>query len=320
MLKRKGMSTVEAMIVFVLVIATIFLIFTFAGKVRVVLADWSASSLCRISASGRAATKVAGFETSLIPELECETQYYYVDAEGIRKSKGPGSRGYETITRFQKGKAQEAEEQIKKLFAESLRSCWKDLGEGTLDPFGDYTEASRCVPCSEVYFERDSLKKLLGKERIDGLTDYLAKTPIPASEQAAEEVSYLKYLTAGARDVDSSQAAKESISLQKHYTVLYRSDRSVNLQNTGTITAAGISLVVGGKAGCAVGGLIGTAILPVVGSVAGCAAGGGLGAVAGSGGALLAGVVLLKDTRKPRILYSTYVETGEITNYCEALY
>ena len=231
MLNKKGQA-VSALVVLVLAITGAAFMFHFTGRVAQAERAWTASSLCETSASAKAATKVAGAELPIpiIKELNCRTKYYAVTNAGIIRSKGPRNQGAETVVSFDKDKKDEAEKQIKRLFAEEMRICWRDLGAGTLDPFGAYTQGSRCVPCAEVYFDTGVLEQFLGKDELTRFADYLEATLLPSTEGQDKEVSYFTYLREGAKGTDEpafKSLETLGISIKKHYSIVYRSARLI---------------------------------------------------------------------------------------------
>ena len=131
MINKKGELTSQQVILLVLVIAS-FLIALFFFY-NIVSDDYSEEELCKLSVLGRASTSSS--IKGNIP-LKCTTEKICLTSESGGECEQFAGEEKVMKVELPKNDPQEVADIIEKVYAESLYSCWKAMGEGRLDLFG----------------------------------------------------------------------------------------------------------------------------------------------------------------------------------------
>ncbi len=148
---------------------------------------------CRFSASAMAKTKLLGFDSPLIKDLNCITQYFRVDEDAIRRYDDGIYRKDVLYNQFTKARS---DFYVQKAVADQLAKCWGNLGRGSpnpIDPFGEYDGSSRCVVCAQ--FEFDSKYENV---KYDEFHQFLKEHYI-TDEFTGAQITYWDYLTSDAK-------------------------------------------------------------------------------------------------------------------------
>lgn len=154
---------------------------------------YAEGGICQLTAFTMAQTKTYGIESPIIKNLNCETQFVKVKNDGIYRYAN-GKYRKDILYRnadFKKN----PEHYAQKIVADELHQCWKYLGKGNIDPFGNYDESSKCVICSQIQFDEEIAKKYPKFEDFGGFLEQNYVT----DDETGQQVSYWHYLSSGAK-------------------------------------------------------------------------------------------------------------------------
>lgn len=200
MKKAQIQTLTTAIVLAVVAIMLVWLAQLIVGGTKTALAG----GLCQASAFTMAKTKVVGIGSPIINELKCETQYVKVKEDGIyRYTDGK----YKKDTSY-RGFKEKKEYYIQKVVADEMQQCWRFLGKGNTDPFGNYDGASRCVICSQIEFEEAISDRY---PKFSGFGEFLEQNYV--TDETGAQVSYLKYLTSGAKGDINTELTTETKSV-----------------------------------------------------------------------------------------------------------
>ncbi len=145
--------------------------------------------LCLTTASAKANTAFFGFESPIIQDLKCDTNYIKVKPDGIY-TYDEGKYKKDILYRdFKK----DPENYEQKIIADELYKCWKFLGAGGIDPFGNYDDSTKCVVCSQIEFDPEIREKTPKFEKFD---TFLKQNYVKGDTGVRE--TYWDYITGGA--------------------------------------------------------------------------------------------------------------------------
>ncbi len=206
---------------------------------------------CRISVETMARTKVVQ-ESPIIKDLKCNTQFVEITEKVIKKNE-------KIIATLNK----EPEYRIKKAIADEMYDCWYQMGEGKLDPWGDWQikpHTKHCIVCSEITFDNKAQKI---HSQIKDLDVFLKKTNVPQ-----KDFTYSDYITGG------KGFAPMTLDTSSQISILYQVD---DVSNIGTISGYILGgCTIGASGGAGVGALFaGVGAIPgaLIGGAGGCLGG-----------------------------------------------
>lgn len=166
----------------------------FAGLVVGGLRSYYSGGICQLSAFTMAQTKALGFESAIINDLKCETRYRKIQETGVYAY---DSGKYRKDLQYKDFK-EKKEHYIQKVAADEMQQCWHYLGQGTIDPFGDYDESAKCVICSQIEFDEEIRSQY---KEFGNFHEFLQDNYI--EDKQGTQISYWNYLTNGAEgDLD----------------------------------------------------------------------------------------------------------------------
>ncbi|MBI3034495.1 hypothetical protein HYY72_05040 [Candidatus Woesearchaeota archaeon] len=197
---ESGLPNILLFVIVAIVIMAAFFVFLLQTK------EISASELCQTTAVIKARTIGCGVEIPLIRNLNCKTKRYQVRSDGVY-SYNDGK--YVKDELLYAGFNENQEGTMKQLVADEMHQCWKYLGRGQLDPFGDYGGASKCVKCSQIDFDSSLSMKY---PHLDGFQSFLQQNYV-VDEDSQQRVTYWSYLAGGAEGVLSPELNTESQSV-----------------------------------------------------------------------------------------------------------
>jgi len=192
MINKKGELTSQQVILLVLVIAS-FLIALFFFY-NIVSDDYSEEELCKLSVLGRASTSSS--IKGNIP-LKCTTEKICLTSESGGECEQFAGEEKVMKVELPKNDPQEVADIIEKVYAESLYSCWKAMGEGRLDLFGSseiYTSFlpgalsstldffkgkdvhPTCVICNRIAIDEDFIYEDKKNKENGGLKSYFIES------------------------------------------------------------------------------------------------------------------------------------------------
>ncbi len=174
----------------ILTVIVLFALSAFVFMAIPLLRGVSAGELCKLSATSMANTKFFGIESPIIKDLKCNTHFVKLKEDGIYTYDG---ENYRKDSINYKSFKQNPEYNTQKLVADELHQCWRYLGQGEIDPFGNYDDSSKCVICSQIEWD-DNAKK----QNFDKFNDFLMKNYV--KDDTGAQITYWDYLTAGARN------------------------------------------------------------------------------------------------------------------------
>lgn len=159
--------------------------------------------------------------------------------------------------------------EIKRTIANAMYDCWWMLGEGEVDFFRQdpaLQKKSHCVICATIGFDEKTKNSL---PKITGMNGYLQTTKVPG-----EEFTYWQYFVKSENPTILNDFEEDYLDTSKTYAITYSLIEKSTLLNC---VAGGGAMVVGAKAGAA----IGTVIFPGVGTAIGFVGGMVIGGVGG---------------------------------------
>lgn len=180
MLNKKGLA-VSVIIVMIIVVIGFAILLFFYSQIA-----WTGNidrTVCHQSVIYRGTLPEFANAKELVP-LKCRTEKICLSSSFFGKCKEfEGTKGITTI------KISDVED-IEKVLAQEILSCWETMGEGKLSLFNDFTAktlglgqiTSSCVICSRIAFDEDSLKKSkIDKDKIN-VFNYMITHKIPNKE------------------------------------------------------------------------------------------------------------------------------------------
>ncbi|MBI2133344.1 hypothetical protein HYU11_01540 [Candidatus Woesearchaeota archaeon] len=171
--------------------------FTLLGLVYTIIPILSGQGqnlMCSMSATTMAGTKFFGLESPIINDLKCETHYVKIKEDGIYAYNG---KTYQKDNVNYRRFNDNPNHYMQKAVADELYRCWKYLGEGEIDPFGNYDDSSKCVVCSQIEFDSQVTYK---KEKFEEFNIFLKNNYVKDSRGA--QTTYWDFLSGGARNED----------------------------------------------------------------------------------------------------------------------
>jgi len=175
MRKAQTQTTIVTLILF-LVVAVILIIF--AGRLTDLLNESRAKEVCKVSMLASSKTKVGGMQTL---DLKCKMQVFDIKSDGVYENQNK-------ITSFTK--ETNIEDAVKRAVADRISDCWYMANEGSVNPFGEWSnkiiaKSNLCVLCSRINFD----KSLIGKisPQLD-LTKWYNET-----KMTGKDVTYYQY-------------------------------------------------------------------------------------------------------------------------------
>jgi len=196
-----------------------------------------------------------------LPPLKCKTDKICVTNKMFGKGDCKDSFGdsYTTI-RVSSDKAK-AEEEIKKILADSLAECWSMMGEGKIQVFERevFSSKKKCVVCSRIDFDKN-----VDVKEINGLFSYLNKN-LPG-----KDISYWQFLTnSKVSDSSLSQQKISKLSTSEKAIVFIEIDNKNIAETSAMLTGGLVGTVFGGTKGAVIGSALGYQINDVLGDVVG---------------------------------------------------
>lgn len=247
MKKRGELSALNKLILgvvvgFILIFASYFILFP-------MLFAESDREACRISVEAKSRTKI--FQDSpIVSDIICKTQYVEVTDKAIKKND-------KIIAALGKN----PEQKVKKTIADEMYDCWYQMGEGKLDPWGDWgVKQNHCIICSEITFS-DKAKQKFGT--LKELNKFLCDTTIPGSTK-----TYCTYFKG------KNEFEPVDIDTKEPHAIVYIIEDQTNLGTLGGYTGGGCGVGAAGSA--AVGSVFfGFGAVPgaIVGGIGGCIGG-----------------------------------------------
>ncbi len=243
---------------------------------------------CRLSVEAASKTKVVQ-ESPVFKDLNCKTQFIEVTDKTIRKND-------KLIATLNK----EPQYRVKKAIASEIYDCWYQMGEGKLDPWGDWQigqHTKHCMVCSEISFDKAQIKQ------IENLDEFLNKEKIPQTGQ-----TYSDYITKG------KGFSPMTFDTSSQISIIYQVD---DVSNVGTMSGYTMSgCIVGAGAGAGVG-----TIFAGVGAVPGALIGGAGGCIGGFASGIIE--VVFTENHEAGLLHPALIikKTKDISpGECDVLY
>ncbi len=228
-MKKAQLSPIVGAIIFAVVILIMIGLFY---NIAVGLSPVQSGFTCRLSAAAFAATKPVGGGESWLGNLNCKTQYLKIKKEGIYRY---ADGNYKKDIAYRNFQPKRADYFVKRLFARELSSCWKYIGEGKLDPFGEFDAQSKCIVCSQIDFEE--YKNL----DLSTFEDFLRENFV--KDEEGHEMSYYSYLTQRASgdiklkivDTKPKSIVYYSKKQKLAWTITTKTDKSVQILDTAKV-------------------------------------------------------------------------------------
>lgn len=232
---KKGALVAYILILMILALAGFIILLYFLGMLD--FGNYAGDKVCELSVLTRATTPAAA--QNFVP-LKCFTKKICLTKDFFGKCKEfAGEKNVERVRL--PGNSEEAARKIEEVNANAKYNCWKAMGQGKLDLFGNFWKRlsldsemgqSTCVICSRIAIDKDSfsegeLGKTLGQVDIN---NYIEKHQVPGSE-----LTYVQTFTnSGASKL---VAVEESKDKDKEY-IKNRLNKNF-VENKGSIPNAG---------------------------------------------------------------------------------
>ncbi len=156
------------------------------------LTNQMSGGLCKLTAATMANSKFFGIESPIIKDLKCNTQYLKIKNDGIflydNGNYKKDSINYKSFNQYPEYYGQ-------KVVADQMHQCWNYMGQGNIDPFGNYDDSAKCMVCSQIEFDPEYSAKY---PKFDDFGKFLDQNYV--KDDSGAQISYYDYLTGGARD------------------------------------------------------------------------------------------------------------------------
>jgi len=187
-LQRSKLAMVSTLVTLLIILAGAIVIFLFVYSVGAKANTESAMQACRLSVISQANTKIElGLKRTSPLEIDCNKRY--VNFYNTKVEIGIDPDNTKTVAvDYEDGQVKRFTELndfiVNQVIAKEMQTCWYEFGEGKSHVFMNgednswWNNANICYVCSEINFNRDTVKQ----EKFSGLIDYMKQTKLGAAQ------------------------------------------------------------------------------------------------------------------------------------------
>ncbi|MEM3074792.1 MAG: hypothetical protein QW727_02525 [Candidatus Pacearchaeota archaeon] len=202
--------------------------------------------------------------------LACKTEKVCITTKSLVDGNCRGELGKSYITERVSKNSKENNREINSILADKMAECWAMMGEGKISVFSrellSGEDELKCVICSRISFDRDSVNEGKIPAKVYGLVEYMLTHKI-----LDRDVSYYEFLIGGNPNFYDDNIRGRDFIKANELAVVFYEGRSNLLLNviipTAGITSATIAGAYFGSFIPGVGTVLGAAFGSIFGSV-----------------------------------------------------